>query len=256
MSLNSIIPFAFEESLVRVRVDENGDPWFVAKDVCRVLELGNPSEAVRHLDDDEKADLRITEVSSNGVEQARNMNIVSESGLYTMIFRSRKPEAKRFRKWVTAEVLPSIRKTGRYVAPRAEAEPALPPSLMPLPQEALALRPSMRERLWSDAMQAARLDNAGTDVATAWFAELCRMMTAGRRSGVWSLMRAFMDDCLEPDKGCNSPAHKIYAAFLRWWPDHSELPPPGRKSLGEALQERFVRLRSNGSFYKDCRMRT
>jgi prophage antirepressor-like protein len=96
-------------------VERNGDPWFVARDVCRVLELGNPTEAVRNLDDDEKADLRITEVSSNGVEQARNMNIVSESGLYSLVFRSRKPEARRFRKWVTAEVLPAIRRQGAYL---------------------------------------------------------------------------------------------------------------------------------------------
>ena len=109
----SLMPFAFDDALVRIRLDENGDPWFVAKDVCAVLELGNPSEAVKSLDDDEKGSIRITEGTSPEGGNP-NMIIISESGLYALIFKSRKPEAKRVRKWVTSEVLPSIRKTGTY----------------------------------------------------------------------------------------------------------------------------------------------
>lgn len=93
---------------VRV-VMKDGVPWFVAADVCRVLELGNPSQALSRLDDDEKG---ITTIDTPGGEQS--MLIVNESGLYALVFTSRKENAKKFRKWVTSEVLPRIRKTGGY----------------------------------------------------------------------------------------------------------------------------------------------
>ena len=92
---------------VRAFADENGEPWFVAADVCRVLALTNPSEAVKCLDDDEQSKYCLGSGGSDRV-------IINESGMYSLIFRSRKPEAKKFRKWVTEEVLPSIRKTGSY----------------------------------------------------------------------------------------------------------------------------------------------
>lgn len=106
---NALQVFDFENKNVRV-VMKDDNPWWVAKDVCDVLSLGNPSEALRALDDDERNTLRISE----GIRGNPEMNIVSESGVYALIFRSNKPEAKRFRKWVTSEVLPQIRRTGRY----------------------------------------------------------------------------------------------------------------------------------------------
>lgn len=117
-----ITPFDFNGKEVRAITGEDGSVWLVAKDVCDILELTNPTEAIRALDDDEKSALSVSEVSSNGVEQRRSVNIISESGLYKLTFRSNKPEAKAFTKWVTAEVLPAIRKTGVYVAPK----PSLP----------------------------------------------------------------------------------------------------------------------------------
>ena len=104
--------FSFEKRDVRV-VMKDGDPWWVAKDVCDVLELSNPSEALKGLDDDERGSLRISEGTSPAGGNP-NMNVITESGLYTLIMRSNKPEAKRFRKWVTSEVLPALRKTGSY----------------------------------------------------------------------------------------------------------------------------------------------
>lgn len=88
---------------------KDGEPWFVAKDVCDALTLENSRKATASLDDDEKGVSPI--VTPSGTQQ---MTIVSESGLYNLIFQSRKAEAKAFRKWVTSEVLPSLRKTGRY----------------------------------------------------------------------------------------------------------------------------------------------
>lgn len=93
---------------VRV-VDVNGEPWFVAKDVCECLELTNTSQTLSYLDDDEKG---ITTNDTPGGQQ--EMSIVSEAGLYSLILRSRKPEAKAFKRWITHEVLPAIRKTGQY----------------------------------------------------------------------------------------------------------------------------------------------
>lgn len=89
----------------------DGEPWFVAADVCRALQIGNPTMALTRLDEDEKA-LSNIEGLSRGNDKG---NIVSEAGLYSLILRSRKPEAKAFKRWITHEVIPSIRKYGAYV---------------------------------------------------------------------------------------------------------------------------------------------
>ena len=85
---------------------------FVAADVCRALEI-EPT-ATRRLDDDEKSALRLTQTSSNGVEQGRDVTVVNEPGLYSLVLGSRKPEAKSFKRWITHEVIPSIRRHGAY----------------------------------------------------------------------------------------------------------------------------------------------
>lgn len=114
---DSIQAFYFEWREVRV-IERDGEPWFVAADVCEILGLANPTEALRVLDDDEKNTLRISE----GIRGNPNMNIISESGLYTLIMRSNKPEARAFRKWVTGTVIPSIRKHSAYLTPRTIEE--------------------------------------------------------------------------------------------------------------------------------------
>lgn len=92
-----------------VLLDENKNPLFVAKDVCYILEYRTASDALRILDDEEKLLRKIVVAGQN-----REVNFLTESGLYSLILRSNKPEAKSFKKWVTAEVLPSIRKHGMY----------------------------------------------------------------------------------------------------------------------------------------------
>jgi prophage antirepressor-like protein len=109
--MNTLQTFDFKENPVRV-VDRDNQPWFVAPDVCRVLEIGNTTEALRSLDEDEKT--TISNPEGRAGTGAQSYNIISESGLYSLIFKSRKPQAKTFRKWVTSEVLPAIRVTGRY----------------------------------------------------------------------------------------------------------------------------------------------
>lgn len=107
-----VIPLIFPETNKRVRVlMVNGAPWWVARDVCNVLEMERPDAALRGLDDDEKG---AQTVSTPGGDQ--RMSVINESGLYAMILRSRKAEAKAFKKWITGEVLPEIRRTGGYGA--------------------------------------------------------------------------------------------------------------------------------------------
>lgn len=92
-----------------------GEPWFVAKDVCDILGLTNSRKATAGLDDEEKG---VTISDTPGGQQS--LTIINESGLYSLIMQSRKPEAKAFKKWVTSEVLPSIRKYGYYISPTAQ----------------------------------------------------------------------------------------------------------------------------------------
>lgn len=112
MSQSNVKLFEKEEfGKVRV-VMQDEDPWFVAKNVCECLELGNVTEALRGLDDDEKVQLETNII--NPEVGGRGTLLISEAGLYSLILRSRKPEAKAFKRWVTHDILPSIRKHGLY----------------------------------------------------------------------------------------------------------------------------------------------
>lgn len=102
--------FNFEGKEVRTIIKKE-EAWFVAKDICEVLGLNDVSKAISRLDDDEKGTNNIPTLGGT-----QSMLVVNESGLYNLIFTSRKDEAKKFKKWVTNEVLPTIRKTGGYIS--------------------------------------------------------------------------------------------------------------------------------------------
>ena len=104
---NEIRKFDFEGAALRTLTDEAGEPWFVAKDVCDILGHSNVSMALDRLDDDER--------SKFNLGRQGETNIVNEAGLYVLVLGSRKPEAHEFKRWVTHEVLPQIRKTGGYI---------------------------------------------------------------------------------------------------------------------------------------------
>lgn len=131
-----VAPGTQTSSAVRV-VDVNGEPWFVAADICAALELNNTSMAVAGLDDDERG---ISEVDTRGGKQSAT--VISESGLYSLVLRSRKPEAKQFKRWITHDVLPAIRKTGSY----GSGIPALPNFE----------DPAAAARAWADEVDAKR----------------------------------------------------------------------------------------------------
>lgn len=112
--MSNLQQFVFNNQSVRV-VSVEGDPWFVAQDVCRILTISNIGDALSRLDDDEKGEL--TGESLIGLTDDLNtvrLSTISESGLYSLTLSSRKPQAKPFKRWVTHEVLPAIRKTGKY----------------------------------------------------------------------------------------------------------------------------------------------
>jgi prophage antirepressor-like protein len=106
-----LIPFQFHTTSVSAITDTQGDPWFVALDVCAALGVSNVSKAVSRLDADEKNTITLSDSNRGNPETL----VISESGLYDLALSSRKPIGKEFKRWVKKEVLPSIRKTGRYV---------------------------------------------------------------------------------------------------------------------------------------------
>lgn len=121
----SILPFEYGGIQVRA-LERRGEPWFVAKDVADILGLSNVSQALSSLDPDERGSITI----DDGTPGNPAKSIVSESGLYGLILRSRKPEAAPFRRWVTHEVIPSIRKRGMYATPDAVEAMLADPDVM------------------------------------------------------------------------------------------------------------------------------
>lgn len=116
---------------------KGGEPWFVAKDVCDVLEIGNSRQALSRLDEDEKN----TVILNDGTPGNPEKSIVNEPGLYSLVLSSRKPEAKEFKRWLTHDVIPSIRKTGGYGLPDFSD-------------------PVVAARAWADAMEEKQLAQA------------------------------------------------------------------------------------------------
>lgn len=119
--MNELQTFKYNENEVRT-VQHNGNTWWVLKDVCEVLDLSNPSKVAERLEDDERSNFKLG--------RQGEAIIINESGLYNVILRSDKPEAKPFRKWVTSEVLPTIRKHGAYMTPETLEQAILNPDTM------------------------------------------------------------------------------------------------------------------------------
>lgn len=109
--------FYYKDCRVRT-VQRDNEPWFVLKDVCDVLGISKYRDTASRLDDDERGSARVDTLGG-----PQEMTIINESGLYSVILRSGKPEARQFRKWITSEVLPSIRKTGGYIVGQETLSP-------------------------------------------------------------------------------------------------------------------------------------
>jgi len=255
----SLVPFAFEDALVRVLQDKNGNPLFVAKDVCRALgyaDASNTARLIAHVPEEWKG---VNPIHTLGGEQ--DVLTLTEQGLYFFLARSDKPKALPFQKWLAGEVLPAIRKTGVYVSPARANKFNIP--LIP---ESLGLRRSMRQRLWSDALQTARLDNGNAEDAVHWFAELCRMITAQPPMLTESdEISRFLDECcvLEPPPppGCRwqsrAPVGKFVAILNRWLAEtrgNTYLYSAHR--VTKALAEKGIHtMKSNTMYYLGIRIR-
>lgn len=178
--MNEIQVFKFESAEVRT-VSKCGEPWFVASDVCGVLDIQNIRQNVAKLDDDEKG---VCSIDTLGGPQ--QMNIINESGLYSLILTSRKPEAKRFKKWVTSEVLPAIRKTGKY-----ESTPNhLIPQTLP---EALRLAADLAEQNATLAPKAAIADRIAVADGCLSIREAAKALKVPEKKLVhWLLINGWM----------------------------------------------------------------
>ena len=167
MTMSAIIPFQFDAHAVRVQVDDLGLPWFNANDVCSALEFANPHKAVAdHIDAD---DLTKREVIDT-LGRPQRANFINESGLYALILGSTKDAAKRFKRWVTSEVLPAIRKTGAYSVPGAVAALPAPTqdrvSAILLIGEAIAKVPGVKIGIAMAATLTCIQENTGLTVET------------------------------------------------------------------------------------------
>lgn len=107
--MTEITPFAFDQQDVRAFADDEGNPHFIAVDLCAALDIGNSRQALARLDADEKG-----VITTDTLGGPQEMATVTESGMYALVLTSRKPEAKAFKRWITHEVIPAIRKTGSY----------------------------------------------------------------------------------------------------------------------------------------------
>lgn len=200
----SLMNFAFEDELCRVVIRE-GQPWFVAKDVCRVLGIVNYRDAVSPLDDDEKG---VASTDTLGGEQ--DMLIINESGLYTLVVRSRPATTPgtvqhRFRKWVFGEVLPEIRRTGSY-----QATDAVPDWDWEMIAGKLSL---VRE---------ARLAHGKKVSAALWVTLGLPMPEADKPNVVEApttgvhFVQNFLAECVEEDRSGRVNATELKAAYDRW----------------------------------------
>ncbi|EPG5693107.1 BRO-N domain-containing protein [Acinetobacter baumannii] len=120
--MSNVSVFNFNQNEVRTIVKDDGEIWFVAPDVATVLGYRNAPDMVRNLDNDEVSTTQIVRSSSGGNP---NITIINESGLYSATLKSRKPEAKQFKKWITSDVLPSIRKNGGYIVGQENDDPEI-----------------------------------------------------------------------------------------------------------------------------------
>lgn len=202
---NELLPFAFEDKLVRTILDENNEPWFVAKDVCRVLEIANHRDAVAQLDEDEKDAVGI----SDAIGRKQETTIISESGLYALVFRSRKPQAREFSRWVRKEVLPALRRTGTYTL--AEQDKAVGPQV---PAWLGSLSRVQRLHCLRLAVQARQLEEPGNveDI----FLRFCGYLALPEQGTEDVSLDNFVRTCCRRDDDAWLSAVDLYREFAAW----------------------------------------
>lgn len=241
MNGQDLINFAFEDELCRVVIRE-GEPWFVAKDVCRVLGIEQASRAVEPLDEDEKG---VSSIHTLGGEQT--MLVVSESGLYTLVVRSRAATTPgslqhRFRRWVFGEVLPEIRRTGKYAGAANDD----------WDWEALGLKLQM--------VKEARLQH-GRKVSSALWVKLGLPMpdadAPAREAPTQGVhfVQNFLDDCVVDEGFGRVQASELKRAYDHWATQNSA-PPMTLTAFGRTLGALGLsKVNSQHVFYTGIRLK-
>lgn len=255
--MSEITVFAFDSAAVRT-VTIDGEPWFVAGDVAKILGFAHVPHMIRMLEEDQKG-VHIVDPFGGGQESV----IISESGLYSCIFKSRRPEAKRFRKWVTSEVLPSIRKTGTYSVPGLGPEPIL--SRVPAHAADLTVAASRTFNALLRSSRAAglplpralRVANAGTLRKTGvdLLAELDAddypdELDAAETPDPGSIAR-FFRDWLQgdtPHPVCICDSGQLYAAYVRWCRRAGEKPRSHNSLSHFVKQQKFWEVACKSRF--------
>lgn len=213
MSAVALQSFGFGDQLVRV-VEREGVAWFVANDVCAALEIANPRNAVSRLEPEERDDVHTTDA----IGREQRTTVVSESGMYALVFTSRKEAAKRFRRWVTQEVLPAIRTTGRYEPANDVVEPECPE---PLADETERLRLQLglvREARIAFGTRGARRAWAIAGLPDLGLSEAPPLLS-GAVAVVGKLYQSvaeWMDARTEAAPGHRVPSMTLYHDYLDW----------------------------------------
>lgn len=194
---NEIVPQVFESSefgTIRAMRGEDGEPWFVAKDVCNALKLSNVTVALQRLDDDERAKFNLG--------RQGDTNVVNEAGLYTLILGSKKKEAHAFKRWVTHEVLPALRRDGAYVASSGDEDDAtLMARAFLAAKRAIDRKDALIAEMKPKALFA---DSVAASDGTCLIGELAKMMTqAGFVIGQNRLFALLRDDGFLGKSGSN-----------------------------------------------------
>lgn len=223
----------------------DGEPWFVAADVCRALDVD--STATRRLDEDEISALRLTQTSSNGVSQEREVNIVNEPGLYSLVLGSRKPEAKAFKRWVTHHVIPAIRRHGMYAVDDIIANPDLGIAALQALKDEREKRQALESTVAVQSQQIAELTPKASyyDIvlnckdllsiskiakdygkSAIWLNDkLAELKVQYKQGGVWLLYQRYAEKGYTSTKTHTYPANdgSIHAKVLTMWSQKGRL---------------------------------
>jgi prophage antirepressor-like protein len=248
MSAVALQSFGFGDQLVRV-MDRNAGVWFVANDVCGALEINNPRDAISKLDEDEKG-----VVTTDTLGGRQQVSIISESGVYSLIFKSRKPSAVAFRKWVTGQVLPTIRQTGKYEAVPVE-EPAN--------DEADAMDSVERIRAALQVVREARITFGNKAARRAWvLTGLPDVTSEAQGTSTLSYMdekaqavARWFAERVEMTANTRENATALYMDFSRYCDDANE-EAVTIKRFGRIMTELGIeKIHSNGCYYIGVRLK-
>ena len=254
--MSDLKSFFFRGDEVRVVLEENGEPLFVAKDVAQSLGYSSTNMVTifQSVPNEWKGSNRIATL---GGEQ--DMLTLTEQGLYFFLCRSDKPKARPFQKWLAGIVLPSIRRTGSYSLPKAPLPaPAAPdaPDLLSrlgLPEDVLMLNRSLRVRLLGIAARIALMDPEQEERAFAIFGKLCSIVTArGKDVQTGSPAAEFARERLAPSKE-QIQARNLYEAFKDWCYSR-DVPPCSMRRFCMILRGFFPVRESNRTYFL-CRFR-